>query len=180
MGHPPRVPAPRMRGGSQLRLPTLLLLRRGAAGRHREAPGPGPVPCTLRFSFSSSMAPAEPAALLCSAWRAPTAAPPAHAAMGSGSHRPPSPPPCPACLRPQPRRLPFHSPAAHPASVPVPPPASVPPGDCAPPPGLGSSAPPCATVLQARPLPRSVLSPLRDFSPAHLSLSPAPTLDSPE
>lgn len=59
-GHPPRVPAPRMRGGSQLRLPAPLLLRRAPPGRHREAPGPGPDPCALRFSFSSSMAPAQP------------------------------------------------------------------------------------------------------------------------
>lgn len=49
-----------MRGGSQLRLPVPLPLRRGPPGRHSEAPGPGPDPSTLRFGFSSSMATAQP------------------------------------------------------------------------------------------------------------------------
>lgn len=57
--HPPLVPVPRIRGGSQLRFPALLLLRRETPGRHKEDPDPGPGPCTLRFSLSSSMAPVK-------------------------------------------------------------------------------------------------------------------------
>lgn len=126
--HPPLVPVPRRRGGSQLRLPELLLLRRGIPGWHNEEdPGPGPGPCILRFSLSSSMVPVK------SHSDPPTGLQPRfHLLPKRGWLRlPPTTSPASLGSRPLPCLLPFHSSTSL-ASVPAGPrlwTAFVPPGD---------------------------------------------------